>query len=338
MKRFLKFLLFLVVLAGVAAGGAWMWLQGEVKPVAAGEARYVRFEDGVSLQAALERLEKDGFVRNAEAARYYARLTGIAKPVGSGTYSLRPGLTVEELIAELQKPIRQMVRLPETTWAAQKAKVLEKNEVTPADEYVKLASQPAEFEGVVSFPLPEEHLEGYLYPDTYDLPPLLGAKPTIQRQLRAFEEKVWEGLGKPEDLERAVIIGSMVELEVMKDEERPIVAGVIENRLRLGMRLQIDATILYGLQEWRRLTFDDYRNVDSPYNTYRVDGLPPGPICSPSLKSIEAALNPAEHDFLFYVAMPDGTHIFTRTYAEHLAANRKAKSAFAEQSKGEEVS
>jgi UPF0755 protein len=115
----------------------------------------------------------------------------------------------------------------------------------------------------------------------------------------------------------------MVELEVAKDEERPIVAGVIENRLKRKMPLQIDATLLYGIGKWRRLTFKDYKEIKSPYNTYTHQGLPPGPICSPTVKSIEAALHPATHNYLYYVAMPEGYHLFAETYKEHLANIKK---------------
>jgi UPF0755 protein len=182
----------------------------------------------------------------------------------------------------------------------------------------------------VSFPLPKESLEGYLYPDTYDFPPLLGAKAVIIRQLKNFEKKVWEGLNKPKNLHEAIIHGSLVELEAGRDDERPIIAGVIENRLEKGMRLQIDASLLYGIQKWRRLTFADYRNIPGPYNLYRVDGLPPGPICSPTVISIKAALNPAKHDHLYYVALPTGNSLFAPTYEEHKRNIEKRKKAIRE--------
>jgi UPF0755 protein len=109
-----------------------------------------------------------------------------------------------------------------------------------------------------------------------------------------------------------------------------MVAGVIENRLRRGMPLQIDATVNYGMQEWRPLKVSEYRSVRSPYNTYLIPGLPPGPICSPTAKSIAAALQPARHDFLYYVAMPDGKSVFSRTYPEHLANVARRRAAIRE--------
>jgi UPF0755 protein len=127
------------------------------------------------------------------------------------------------------------------------------------------------------------------------------------------------------DLQRVLTVASMVELEAARDDERARIAGVIENRLRRGMRLEIDATVLYAEQNWRELGPGQVRKTDSPYNTYRRGGLPPGPIGSPSLKSIQAALRPERHGYLFYVARPDRSHYFAATYPDHLANIRRAR-------------
>lgn len=320
-------LLVLLVLAGVGVFGGWSWLQGQIKPMPAGEPFYVRYDDTTALGVVFRRLQERSVVRNADALRYYARLQKNTSPVSPGTYQVHAGMTAEEIFKALRQPVRQMVRMPETNWAARSANILEKNGVTTAVEYLALVHQPQEFKDVVDFPLPKESLEGYLYPDTYDFPPLYGARNVIKRQLRAFQEKVYEPLGKPKDIHRLVTIGSMVELEVMKDEERPMVAGVIENRTKIGMPLQIDASLLYGIQKWRRLTLDDYKTIDSPYNLYTHKGLPPGPICSPSYVSVKAAKNPAHHNFLYYVAMPGGNHMFSPSYGQHLANIQKRRAA-----------
>ena len=118
-----------------------------------------------------------------------------------------------------------------------------------------------------------------------------------------------------------------IEAEVAQDRERPVVAGLIENRTRIGMLLQIDATVLYALQEWKELGPGVVKTVESPYNTYIHAGLPPGPIGSPGFKSIEAALKPKANPYLYYVALPDRTHMFSADYAGHLANIRKRKAA-----------
>jgi len=305
-------------------GGAWF--RSQLTPNAKGDAFYIRFDQRTDLRSALESLRERQVVRNPWALNLYARILKEGYPVREGTYRFAPGMTASEVLRAVRTPIRQMVRLREHYWIARNAKLLEQNGVCSARDYVVLSEKPQEFQKFVNFPLPKSGtLEGYLYPDTYDLPPLYGAQNTIVKQLQTFEKKVWTKLKRPEDLRRTLIIASMVQLEVTKDNERPIVAGVIENRLRLGMRLQIDATALYAMQEWKNPTRREIRSADSPYNTYLKDGLPPGPICSPSLKSILAAENPASHAYLYYVAMPQRHHLFAGTLQQHNAnvATRK---------------
>lgn len=330
LKRLKKFVLRFLALLLLVAAGAGYWLFTQLKPLDPNEKpRFVRFSEPATLASALDRLERGKVIRNAFATRLWARYKKTTPGVRAGTYELGANQSAEEVLAALSKPIRRLVRLPETNWAARSANLLEKDELGTAKEYMALAKNPSVFADQVVFPLPSDSLEGYLYPDTYDLPPLMTPKEVIQRQLANFERRVWKGLNKPKNLHRAIIIASMVELEVARDEERPIVAGVIENRLRIGMRLQIDAAINYGIQKWRPLTYADYRNVDSPYNLYRVNGLPPGPICSPSIKSIRAALNPAKHNYLYYVALPSGRSLFAATYPEHLKNVAKRRAAVA---------
>lgn len=319
----------LVVLALIGIG---LYFAGSalLAPTVPGPKRYIRFATNTDFDQALSRLQKEGFIRSSLATSLYGRITKKAGPVKEGTYEFAPGMDADTLLAALQKPVRQMVRLPETNWARRSASLLEKAGVCTADEYMELFNQPSQFQDKVSFDLSKaETLEGYLYPDTYDLPPMLGAKGVIERQLANFEKKVLDGKTAPPNFRRTLIIASMIELEVMKDDERPIVAGVIENRITKGIPLQIDACLLYGIQKWRTLTFADYRNIPGPYNVYTHKGLPPGPICSPTNKSIRAAMKPAQHGYLYYVALPDGRHLFSATYPEHLQNIGRRKAALA---------
>jgi len=329
-KRSIWWLLPLFLLGGALAG-TYFWFRNGTQPMPSGEKFYIRYRERTPLEKVLNDLHQRGVVRSVDAFKMYARLKQISPEVGAGTYQLQPGMGAPMIFAQLRKPVRQMVRIPETNWARRTANLLEKKyNVGKAEEYMELVHRPAEFKDDVSFPLPAFSLEGYLFPDTYDLPPLMTSREVIQRQLKAFEKKVWQGLNKPKYIERILTLASLVELEAGTDEDRPMIAGVVENRLKRGMRLQIDATILYGMQEWRRLTYADYRNQKHPYNTYLIDGLPPGPICSPSVASIKAVMKPAKHDYLYYVALPDGTSIFGRTYEEHKANIRKRRRALAE--------
>ena len=178
-------------------------------------------------------------------------------------------------------------------------------------------------------------LEGYLYPDTYELPAKgATAADLLLRQLDrfrglvipAYQAATAEG-GKQLSLHEVLTLASIVEREAVVAEERPLIAGVYLNRLAQGMKLDADPTVQYAMgyqpdtgQWWKTPVFlEEYSSVDSPYNTYLYPGLPPGPIASPSLSSIEAVLYPANHDYLYFVALPDGSglHAFSETMAEH---------------------
>jgi len=306
----------LVPILAVVFAGAGLWVWNGIQPMPKGASRYIRYERPISLALALGDLHEKGVVKNVEALRIYAFLTRRSRSVPAGTFSVAPGMSGPELLTTLASPIRRDLRIPETNWANRTAHLLAKQDVLDADEYMRLVHDPARFQSEVSFPLQGASLEGYLYPDTYDLPPLIGARAVIDKQLKDFDRRVWKKL-QPKDLQRTLTIASMVQMESGRVQDEPMIAGVIENRLKKGMPLQIDSTLLYGIQKWRRLTFADYRKIDSPYNTYTHKGLPPGPICSPTESCIEAALNPAHHDYLYYVALPTGETVFSKDYKEH---------------------
>ncbi len=316
-KRGRKITLGVLGIAFGAAAGFAYYVKSGIEPLPTGKPFFVRFDEKILTPVVATQMKAKGVVRNATAFRYYALYRRYDHQVLAGTYQVHAGMTADELMRALRRPIKQMVRIPETNPSYRTARLLEQKEVTTATEYEQALTNPAEFQKSVKFKLPSGSLEGYLYPDTYDLPPLIGAKAVVDRQLKAFEKKALPLITDPSKMQKILTIASMVELEAGKDSDRPMIAGVIRNRLDKKMRLQIDATVLYGMREWRRLYNKDYRH-DSAYNTYRIDGLPPGPICSPSVKSIQAALNPAKHDFLYYVAKPDLYHLFAKTYDEHL--------------------
>lgn len=248
--------------------------------------------------------------------RWYSVLRKHSQTVRLGTYQFAPGMSTDAVLASFDKPVRWMIRIPEQNWALRTANLLEKKSVLPASDYLDLVGKPDAYRNKFPFPIEGQTLEGYLFPDTYAMAPLMPASDLVDRQLAAFQKKVWEGLNKPRNLYRTLIIASIIELEVARDEERPIVAGVIENRLAKGMKLDMDATVCYARQRWGALTKKDLVSIISPYNTYLNKGLPPGPICSPSIKSIKAAMEPAKHPFLYYVAMPDGHQLFSKTIQE----------------------
>jgi UPF0755 protein len=327
MKKFLNVGLIGLVIVLVALGGLFAYYNSKLAPLPSAKKQFVRFNNRTNVEAAGQKLVEKGIIRDAKMLNYYTIFNRKPRLVGAGTYQLNAGMTAAQVIAALQKPVSNLFRIPETNLSFRTANLLEKNEIATAADYNAFIKAPSRFLSVTKVDLPADSLEGYLYPDTYDLPPLIGAAEVIEKQLKAFETKIYPLLPDPVKRKKILTIASMVELEAGVDEERSKIAGVIYNRLSKNMRLEIDATVLYALQEWRRLYFKDYRNTNSPYNTYKIKGLPPGPICSPSLKSVQAALNPARHNYLYYVALPNRTHLFSPDYPGHLKNIQIARKA-----------
>lgn len=324
-------LVVLVAATGAAAAiAAVAWYRPALQPVdpTAQKTMLVHVRPGASARQIVDQLAAAGLIRSPAAATIYAFASGTARGLKAGYYDLSPALSVPELLAAIASgdvATRQVVVVPGLK-LDQIASRVKRAGLLHADEFLDATRRAADYGDAVDLPLPEEGtVEGYLFPATYTFPIDLPASEIVRRMLQAFSTQFYRP--HRDEIERSqlslheiVTLASMVEREAARDDERPIIAGVLVNRLRLGWRLQCDATVLYALGHHKpRLTYRDL-TVDSPYNTYLHTGLPPGPICSPGLPSLLAALRPAQHDYLFYVARGDGRHVFTRTYAEHLAA------------------
>ena len=310
-----KGIIWLILLALLGGGG--FWFKTQLDPMPAGPMQTLVFPKQRGISGILTEFESKGIIKSAFAAKFLTVLGGSRKVVDPGVYRVAPGMSTSDVLSALRNPIKQLVRIPEERWIARVAKVLEEKKVAKASEYIELSKHPEKF-AESGIPFFNNSLEGFLYPDTYNFAPDIGADYVINRQLMNFAKKT-AGVGLTKaNMRRTLIIASLLELEASDYKEKQMIAGVIENRLLRRMRLQIDATINYGIQEWRPLVYKDYTNVKSPYNTYLVNGLTPGPICSPTVKSIQAALHPIKHKFVYYITMPDGITRFTATYPEHL--------------------
>ena len=251
------------------------------------------------------------------------KLSHRARRLPAGEFALRGGQRPLALLGELAaaKPLTHAVTLPEGLTAAEMAELFAKDGWCDKKEYLQLTADPAFIAKLELAGLP--NLEGYLYPDTYHLTKGGGAASVITMQVRRFKE-VWKTLGGDRLDEtaqrRAVILASLVEKEAALAAERPLIAGVFANRLRLGMLLQSDPTVLYGVtSQSRPITRADLER-STPYNTYVISGLPAGPIANPGRESLSAALAPAKTDFLYFVAKNDGSHQFSKNLAEHNSA------------------
>lgn len=293
-----------------------------------GEKVHVVIERGEGLGAVAEKLREEGIIRSSLLLRLYAMVRRGDTLVLPGHYLFERGMRYGEVLDLLAQGPNYQVRVtvPEGLTLRQTAEIYSSVLGFTAEDFLAECNSrlhPTPFIGDR-----DVTLEGFLFPKTYDLPPDATPGTVVETMLRQFEKEAAElDWGKAEKRGltpyEVVIVASMIEKEAMLDDERPLVAAVIYNRLRLGMPLQIDATVQYALPRWKpRLSYQDLQ-VDSPYNTYRHKGLPPGPICSPGRSSLEAALDPASVDYLYYVATGDGGHFFTSDYGEFLEAKKR---------------
>ncbi len=330
MKRRLLIALLAVALV---AGGAGRWYLVMLRPVATtGDARVVHIREGSGSAGIAELLASEGLIRDARAFRVMLALSGLGDRLRAGHYELAPMMSAREIAEKIAsgEVATRRVTIPEGLRLEQIARRMAEAELVASAEEFLAAAVPATVADELAMPLPERTLEGYLFPETYDFTYDDGPGRIVVRMVRELHDRfvapnreaiAARGLS----LHEIITLASLVEREARVDHERALIAGVIQNRLDRGMRLQIDATVQYALPEHKpRLTFEDLQ-VRSPYNTYLYAGLPPGPIAAPGLASLMAALKPAQTDALFYVARGDGTHVFTRTYEEHLRAIRQIR-------------
>lgn len=336
------FILIIIIIAG--AGVAYVY--NGIQPVkATDEAVRITIEPGTGTANIATLLEEQGLIKNNTLFKGYLKLKSEGHKFQAGVYDLTPGMTYDEIIAKLNNGdvVRaEMIRftIPEGYTVTQMAEKLADEGLVDKDKFLKLAKTPAGIENDLLQHIPDSpeltyRLEGYLFPETYELKKGSSEQDIVNRmftetanrmsQIPDFDQKLKE---RGIDLNELMTIASLVEREVVADSERDMVAGVIYNRISKGMKLEIDATVQYLLGKPKeRLLHSDLRSVDSPYNSYLYEGLPPGPIAAPSLKSIEAALEPKSSDYLFYVTKKDGSgeHLFAQTYAEHLQNIKKSK-------------
>ncbi len=315
----------------VAAGAGAVVLRQALSPVAQ-QAPDVLFSvsPGETLGTIATRLEREGLVRSALAVNWLARWRDLASSLQTGEYRLSGALRPEEILERIAKGRVETyeVVLPEGLTLVQIAERLAAAGLVDREAFLALArdAESAQRLGVQG-----ETLEGYLFPETYRLPK--GLPPLeVARVLVDEFHAVWEELAplaKRHDfsMKDAVTLASIVEKETGVSEERPLIASVFLNRLAHRMRLEADPAVIYGIPDFDgNLRRRDLEDEDNPYNTYRIFGLPPGPIASPGAASLRAVARPAQTDYLYFVSKNDGTHVFSASYREHVnAVNRYQK-------------
>lgn len=286
----------------------------------------VKVERGETLSSIGRRLKDHGVVSNERLFSLWARLWGLDKKIHWGLYRFNLPLPPRQVLNQmlLGRGLFHRVTVPEGLTVKEVAELLEKGAIANKDRLLTEAANP-EFLSLVE--LEGKGVEGYLFPDTYYFTPFV----TERDILLAMVEQFWQTFSRrleeqAEDiglsLHQVVTLASLIEKETGLDAERSLISAVFHNRLKSKILLQSDPTVIYGLKRFSgTLTRKDLQNR-SPYNTYLISGLPPGPICNPGLASLKAALFPAQVPYLYFVSKNDGSHVFSVSLVEHNRAVR----------------
>lgn len=288
---------------------------------------------GQSARSIAITLEKQGVINNANVFYVLSRLTGNDKKLKQGAYLFRGKLNILEALHKIVSGeiLVQKITIPEGTSMFKTLRIICDSKVGNYDSLYQLCHDKSFIQQITGFNVAT--LEGFLYPDTYVLNFKTSDKEILETLVLNFKKKMQANqidMTNQDFFYKTLKLASIVEKEAVFSNEKPLIASVYQNRLDKGMLLQADPTSTYHLEESgihkSSLTYRDVRQ-DTPHNTYVHKGLPPTPICTPSVSAIQAALKPAQTDYLFFFANEDGHHIFTLSYAEHLKKQRIQKSS-----------
>lgn len=291
-----------------------------------GEPVYVRIEPGMSSEAIGKLLLKKGVIDSTTKFWLATKLNGADSKFQVGIFQLQHGMSAGEAIEALihGKTVAVRVTIPEGLNVREVAKLFAKEGLADEEAFLKEAKTFAPYDYIQAVPEADYRIEGFLFPDTYEFANEATPRELMQRMADEFDKKLTpelRELAKAEKLSiyELVTMASLVEKEARYAEDRPIIAQVFQTRLSINMPLQTDTTLQYLMDAPKEdVTIADTK-LESPYNTYQHYGLPPGPIASPGLASIEAVLKPADTDYLYFVADREGHNHYSRSYDQHLA-------------------
>ncbi len=263
-----------------------------------GKPQAFMINKGSSISLIGNNLEKAGLIKNSLVFRFYVQLTGVQNKIQAGEFDLSKNLTLDQIIEKLKKgPTEILITIPEglrREEVAERYKVALKKDESFVNEFLQLTNGK----------------EGYLYPESYLFPKDASVSQIVNRMLKTFDSKV-----KDVTFEQ-LIMASLLERETFSDSEKSIVAGILYKRIENDWPLQVDATLQYIKGNWKPVYSQD-KELVSPFNTYKNLGLPPSPICNPSLSSIEAAINPENSEYWYYIHDNDANIHFAKTLEEH---------------------
>jgi UPF0755 protein len=317
-----------VVVLLVLGAGAYLYHLNSPSPQIPGGGSVFKVLRGENLSAIAERLEREGLVRSGLLLIAYSRVTDTETAFKNGYFRILPGDSMTDVHDLLVSGYQEEVKLtiPEGWTLKAIARSVEEKGIAPKEEFLLAASSQALLD---QFGIPAENLEGYLFPDTYYFPRAYPAYGVVEEMVANFFQRLGEIAPKELELDRAelhrkVIVASIVEREYRRAEEAPLIASVFYNRLKYNIGLESCATLEYIITDIQDkphpafLTAEDKR-IDSPYNTYKWAGLPPGPISNPGAVALEAAFQPADTEFYYFVLRnpKTGQHYFSEDLQEH---------------------
>ena len=318
-------LLFVAVVGGAVFVGVFMWVRITDPYRGYSDTElYVQVPTGAGTAEIGRALVDSGIVRDNMTFRAALYWTGASRMLKAGEYRFDRPMTAVAVVEKMARGdvYTRRITFPEGRTIQEMAKIYETQGFGPASDFAEAARDVS----LISDLDPKAaDLEGYLYPETYAIAHGTKAPALIQMMVARFKAVFGDDLRRAADardmsVHDVVTLASLVEKETAKPDERPLVAAVYRNRLKIGMGMQADPTVVYALQKAGRydgnIRRDDLR-VDSPYNTYRYAGLPPGPIASPGKPALEAAVAPADVPYLYFVSRNDGSHVFSATLDEH---------------------
>ncbi len=336
-RRGRRIFLLVALLAAGAGATAYLWVRAPRLPGSTARV-VVEFPIGTPTRQIFHTLAGRGIVRYALPAEVYYRVFRRAAPLRAGEYALSPGDSLDRTIDLLEsgEVVRHTVVVPEGLTNAECFGLFLVQGIGSEQGFRRASREMDLFPGA---PSGTSDLEGFLFPDTYVVTRSTPTREVLTPMIENFRRHFTPELARRASalglsVRQAVTIASLVEKETSVAGERPHVAAVYLNRLKVGMRLQCDPTVIYALQKLGRWTGRLHRSeleIDSPYNTYLYGGLPPGPICNPGAAALEAAVTPAPSGDLYFVARGDGGHYFSRTYADHLVMIGRSRAHSAEE-------
>lgn len=290
------------------------------------EETHFEVKSGESLSSIAERLARRDIIEQPDIFILLAKMLDIDRKIKSGRYLLTKNTNEYTVLMKMYRGevLLERITVPEGFNMYQIAGRVQSVFSIDSLDFLRTCRSKALLR---EFRIEGDNCEGFLFPDTYFIARGKSSHDIVRVMLERFEEEYPDTLFKDNEFNfsryKYITLASIIEKEAVLESEKPVIAGVYYNRLERGMLLQCCATVLYALGEPGRVTTYEDLKVESPYNTYRHPGLPPGPICSPGRKSVKAALNPQENDYLYYVSKGDGSHIFSETYREHIEVQRK---------------